>query len=124
MTNAVLNVDVSFFSKQSENAEDGVLVTAKKSVKFADGVCPGEGTSPSGGEELSSPPPAKMPKEKRYKKTRELKKAKKRKVKVRRFVIKWLNYSEYEDETYVTGYDSMFHSDTSSALRLREQKQK
>ncbi|XP_063848083.1 zinc finger CCCH domain-containing protein 13-like [Scylla paramamosain] len=28
-----------------------------KAVKFADGVLPGEGTSPSGGEEIHSPPP-------------------------------------------------------------------
>lgn len=58
------------------------MTSSKKSVKFADGIAPGEGTSPSGGEELTSPPPAKLPKEKRYKKTRTLKKSKKKKVKV------------------------------------------
>lgn len=66
---------------------------SKKSVKFADGICPGEGTSPSGGEELSSPPPPRLPKEKRYKKTRALKKkSKKKKVKVNllRYSIKSL----------------------------------
>lgn len=57
-------------------------IEGKKNVKFADGVCPGEGTSPSGGEDLSSPPPIKLPKEKRYKKTKVPKKSKKKKVKV------------------------------------------
>ncbi|KAJ8950605.1 hypothetical protein NQ314_007831, partial [Rhamnusium bicolor] len=54
-----------------------------KIVQFADGVRPGEGTSPSGGEELSSPPPAskKLPKEKRYKKTKLITKNPKKKVK-------------------------------------------
>lgn len=60
----------------------------KKSVKFADGVQPGEGTSPSGGEELSSPPPqpVKLPKEKRYTKSKKPKKIKlpKKKLKVSR----------------------------------------
>lgn len=43
-----------------------------KSVRFADGIPPGEGTSPSGGEDLPSPPPPKrkLPKEERYKKTK------------------------------------------------------
>lgn len=57
----------------------------KKAVKFADGIFPGEGTSPSGGEELSSPPPEprKLPKEKRYTKTKKAKlKHKKKKIKV------------------------------------------
>ena len=55
----------------SENEE-------RKSVKFADGVRPGEGTSPSAGEDLPSPPPPprKLPKEKRFKKK------KKKKIKV------------------------------------------
>jgi hypothetical protein len=50
----------------------------RKSVKFADGVRPGEGTSPSAGEDLPSPPPPprKLPKEKRFKKK------KKKKIKV------------------------------------------
>lgn len=57
---------------------------ADKTVKFADGVRPGEGTSPSGGEELSSPPPKKiLPKEKRYTKTKLKNKNQKKKVKVR-----------------------------------------
>lgn len=50
----------------------------RKIVKFADGICPGEGTSPSGGEDLPSPPPPprKLPKEKRYKKLKNKKKVK------------------------------------------------
>lgn len=54
--------------------------SGRKTVKFADGVQPGEGTSPSAGEDLPSPPPpprAKIPKEKRFKK-----KKKKKKIKV------------------------------------------
>ncbi|KAK9883188.1 hypothetical protein WA026_001380 [Henosepilachna vigintioctopunctata] len=56
-----------------------------KSVQFADGVRPGEGTSPSGGEELSSPPPQteQLPKTKRYKKMENKRKKKKRKIKVK-----------------------------------------
>lgn len=57
-----------------------------KYVTFSDGIMPGEGTSPSGGEELSSPPPNKLPKEKRFKKTKPpkpVKVLKKKKVKVR-----------------------------------------
>lgn len=57
----------------------------KKEVKFADGVLPGYGTSPSGGEELSSPPPfPKVLKEKRYTKTKKPKKIpmNKKKIKV------------------------------------------
>lgn len=39
-------------------------VRIKKSVKFADGVTPGEGTSPSGGEgDMPSPPPSALPKD-------------------------------------------------------------
>lgn len=54
----------------------------RKIVKFADGICPGEGTSPSGGEDLPSPPPPpkKLPKEKRYQK--KLKNKNKKKIKV------------------------------------------
>lgn len=57
------------------------IVKVQKTVKFADGIKPGEGTSPSGGEELPSPPPPKrkLPKEQRYKKTK-LKTKKKVKV--------------------------------------------
>ena len=55
-----------------------------KNVQFADGIKPGEGTSPSAGEELFSPPPPKkkLPKEKRYKKSKLSKKVNKKKVKV------------------------------------------
>lgn len=58
----------------------------KKEVKFADGVCPGEGTSTSEGEETPiSPPKPKLPKEKRFKK----KKIKvKKKVKVKALFMK------------------------------------
>lgn len=54
-------------------------------MQFADGIRPGEGTSPSAGEDLSSPPPPKkkLPKEKRYKKLKFGKKNAKKKVKVR-----------------------------------------
>ncbi|KAL1494081.1 hypothetical protein ABEB36_009735 [Hypothenemus hampei] len=56
-----------------------------KTVQFADGIRPGEGTSPSAGEELSSPPPPKkkMTKEKRLKKLKFDKQMSKRKVKVK-----------------------------------------
>ncbi|CAH1984260.1 unnamed protein product [Acanthoscelides obtectus] len=57
--------------------------TPQKVVSFADGIRPGEGTSPSAGEELSSPPPKKLPKEKRYTKTNIVEKNKKKKVKVK-----------------------------------------
>nr|CAH7733971.1 unnamed protein product [Callosobruchus chinensis] len=57
--------------------------SSQKVVSFADGIRPGEGTSPSGGEELSSPPPRKLPKEKRYTKTSMVDKIKKKKVKVK-----------------------------------------
>ncbi|KAJ3644540.1 hypothetical protein Zmor_022265 [Zophobas morio] len=68
----------------------------RKSVQFADGVRPGEGTSPSGGEELSSPPPRKLPKEKRYKKIKIPKKSKKKKVRVK--VVKKAPVEEEEDD--------------------------
>nr|CAI5843610.1 unnamed protein product [Callosobruchus analis] len=57
--------------------------SSQKIVSFADGIRPGEGTSPSGGEELTSPPPRKLPKEKRYTKTNMVDKIKKKKVKVK-----------------------------------------
>lgn len=44
-----------------------------KAVKFADGILPGEGTSPSGGEEMHSPPPPDKPKEKKLRKKRKVK---------------------------------------------------
>lgn len=50
-----------------------------KAVKFADGILPGEGTSPSGGEEIHSPPPPTA----KATKTKEKKLRKKRKVKVK-----------------------------------------
>ena len=52
----------------------------RKIVKFADGIMPGEGTSPSGGEEIHSPPPpvaseetAKKPKVKKLRKKKKMK---------------------------------------------------
>ncbi|XP_044758697.1 trichohyalin-like isoform X2 [Coccinella septempunctata] len=58
----------------------------RKSVQFADGVRPGEGTSPSGGEELSSPPPQTevLLKPKKYKRLGSIKKKKKKKLKVKK----------------------------------------
>ncbi|XP_071519350.1 uncharacterized protein [Panulirus ornatus] len=59
-----------------------------KAVKFADGILPGEGTSPSGGEEIHSPPPPALThKEKRLRK--------KRKVKVK--IIKLYNRDDNDD---------------------------
>lgn len=56
---------------------------SEKVVKFADGVRPGEGTSPSAGEELcSSSPKRVLPKEKRYTKTKIKNQSQKKKVKV------------------------------------------
>ncbi|XP_049817797.1 titin isoform X2 [Aethina tumida] len=69
-----------------QEGEAGRRTTPRKSVHFADGVRPGEGTSPSAGEELSSPPLAatKLPKEKRFKKVKQTKKSKKKtKIKVK-----------------------------------------
>ncbi|XP_046383800.1 serine-rich adhesin for platelets-like [Ischnura elegans] len=65
----------------------------RKSVMFADGIRPGEGTSPSAGEDLPSPPPPvrKVPKEKR------LRKKKKIKVKIIR-QIRMESTEEDEDE--------------------------
>lgn len=89
------------------NIEEGETTNSnnKKSVKFADGISPGEGTSPSAGEELSSPPPPTLPKEKRYKKTRVLKKSKKKKVKVSMLVGKNLFFliqnSVYSKKRYI-----------------------
>lgn len=73
-----------------QEGEAGRRTTPRKSVHFADGVRPGEGTSPSAGEELSSPPLAatKLPKEKRFKKVKQTKKSKKKtKIKVKYFII-------------------------------------
>lgn len=74
-----------------------VGIEKKKSVKFADGVHPGEGTSPSGGEELSSPPPqpVKLPKEKRFTKTKKPKKVKlpkKKKIKVNVYFYYFISF--------------------------------
>lgn len=72
----------------SSMKSDSLRIEKRKVVQFADGVRPGEGTSPSGGEELSSPPPRKkLPKEKRYKKTKLHKKNLKKKIKVRTFRV-------------------------------------
>lgn len=67
-----------------------LTTTKKKSVSFADGIRPGEGTSPSGGEEhpLSPPPLIRKP----------VKKRKKRKVKVRIIRIDSSNSKEEESE--------------------------
>lgn len=48
-----------------------LLTESRKQVKFADGIIPGEGTSPSAGEELSSPPPSgkRAAKERRHSKS-------------------------------------------------------
>ncbi|KAK6631645.1 hypothetical protein RUM44_006174 [Polyplax serrata] len=87
-------------------AGKGILITAgfmqkppseKKEVKFADGVCPGEGTSSSGEEEVISPPPKpKLPKEKRFKK-KKTKVKKKVKVQIIRQIIQDEDDDEYDD---------------------------
>lgn len=76
---------------------NNILSKKRKSVQFADGIKPGEGTSPSGGEELSSPPPfpRKLPKEKRYKKIKLPKKPKKKKIKVK--VVKKVQSVEIDE---------------------------
>ncbi|GLV34963.1 hypothetical protein CBL_09443 [Carabus blaptoides fortunei] len=70
------------FRREKEEGSSEDNTEPRRVVKFADGICPGEGTSPSGGEELPSPPPPprKLPKEKRYKK---LKNKNKKKIKVK-----------------------------------------
>ncbi|CAG9836801.1 unnamed protein product [Diabrotica balteata] len=68
----------------------------RKVVQFADGVRPGEGTSPSAGEELSSLSPKVLPKEKRYTKTKMRLKHNKKKVKVK--IIKPTDQNEENDE--------------------------
>ncbi|XP_074038324.1 LOW QUALITY PROTEIN: uncharacterized protein [Leptinotarsa decemlineata] len=74
-----------------------VKLDRRKTVKFADGVRPGEGTSPSAGEELSSSPRyRKLPKEKRYTKTKLKMKEKKKKIKVK--IIKPPTETEESDE--------------------------
>lgn len=80
----LININTFHFSNVTKTEDE---VDRKKCVKFADGVVPGEGTSPSGGEELMSPPPItqKLPKEKRFTKTKKPKKTKmpiKKKIKV------------------------------------------
>lgn len=61
---------IFYFCYSQKSATNDEEKENRKIVKFADGICPGEGTSPSGGEDLPSPPPPprKLPKEKRYKK--------------------------------------------------------
>uniref|UniRef100_A0A0A9W8V6 Uncharacterized protein n=2 Tax=Lygus hesperus TaxID=30085 RepID=A0A0A9W8V6_LYGHE len=79
-------------------AERGILLSAssnagegkRKAVSFADGIRPGEGTSPSGGEDHPLSPPPKP------RKTKRKKKKKKRKVKVR--IIRLGRGGEEEDE--------------------------
>lgn len=61
-----------------------------KAVKFADGILPGEGTSPSGGEEIHSPPPPTV-------KHKEKKLRKKRKVKVK--IIKLYNKDDNSENS-------------------------
>lgn len=64
-----------------EKTGEGSTAPPPKEVKFADGVKPGDGTSPSAGEEISSPPPPdKVQKKKTVKKKRQ-----KRKIKVLSF---------------------------------------
>ncbi|KAF4532488.1 hypothetical protein B566_EDAN003064 [Ephemera danica] len=77
-----------------------------KSVTFADGIRPGEGTSPSGGEDMPSPPPPprKLPKEKRFTKTvssvgealSATKKHKRKKVKVK--IVRQISAATPEEE--------------------------
>lgn len=76
----------------------------RKSVQFSDGIKPGEGTSPSGGEDLSSPPPTpkQIVKGKRFKKIKipkqvKVPKKKKVKVKVIRQQVQELESDEEED---------------------------
>ena len=73
MTNGLLNDSSELFDEKDISGtekEDELKITTsvtmkifermrmKKSVQFADGVKPGEGTSPSGGEgDMPSPPP-------------------------------------------------------------------
>uniref|UniRef100_A0A6P7GVE1 Titin-like n=1 Tax=Diabrotica virgifera virgifera TaxID=50390 RepID=A0A6P7GVE1_DIAVI len=69
----------------------------RKVVQFADGVRPGEGTSPSAGEELTASLSTKvLPKEKRYTKTKMRLKHNKKKVKVK--IIKPTDQTEESDE--------------------------
>lgn len=74
----------SILINNPERSLDEPRLEGRKSVQFADGIRPGEGTSPSGGEELSSPPPPPSKRStKKLKKLKLIKKAKKRKVKVK-----------------------------------------
>ena len=60
-----------------EKTGEGSTLPPPKEVKFADGVKPGDGTSPSAGEEIQSPPPSeKVQKKKTVKKKRQKKKIK------------------------------------------------
>ncbi|XP_066258358.1 microtubule-associated protein futsch-like isoform X2 [Euwallacea similis] len=81
-------------NRQDRDLEE-IVEKRPKYVQFADGIRPGEGTSPSAGEDLTSPPPPqrKLPKEKRFTKVllgnKSKKKKMKKKVKVK--VIKRLS---------------------------------
>ncbi|XP_017770970.1 PREDICTED: uncharacterized protein LOC108558539 isoform X2 [Nicrophorus vespilloides] len=99
----------SLLASSSKTTGKGILIRGKeteeyserpkKGVKFADGIIPGEGTSPSGGEELSSPPPiVERSKEKRFTKTKKPKiRHPKKKIKVQ-IVRKRKRESDEEDE--------------------------
>ncbi|CAG9857041.1 unnamed protein product [Phyllotreta striolata] len=77
-----------------------------KNVQFADGVRPGEGTSPSAGEDFGSPPPSRvLPKEKRYTKTK-LRAAGNAKKKVKVKIIKCNTESKTFEEEHYNGEDS------------------
>lgn len=67
-------INISFYSREDSSGGP----PAPKEVKFADGVKPGDGTSPSAGEEISSP----LPLERVQKKKVVKKKRMKRKIKV------------------------------------------
>lgn len=66
--------------------------TAPKEVKFADGVKPGDGTSPSAGEEISSPPPPEKVQKKKVVKKKKIKK----KIKVQ--VVRTLPLEDEDDD--------------------------
>ncbi|XP_045478302.1 daf-12-interacting protein 1-like isoform X2 [Harmonia axyridis] len=92
----------SILSSSTSRFLDSSLKTERerKSVQFADGIRPGEGTSPSGGEELSSPPPQSeaLMKPKKHKKSVKKKKKKKVKVKVKKRRTFPVSPTESEEE--------------------------
>ncbi|XP_056632075.1 titin-like [Diorhabda sublineata] len=81
----ISNSSKDLICKRSILLKYGRLSKSRKKVQFADGIRPGEGTSPSAGEDLTSPPPPSkvLPKEKRYTKTKLGTKHVKKKVKVK-----------------------------------------